>query len=263
MTQPGGLSSGSGAPSPTAPIWRILIVDDEEDLGNLCQFALSTVRGYVVRYEQHPLLVQALVHEWQPDLIILDVMMPELDGIILGKRLKEDTNCHADLMFVTSSDETETELDGLELAEEYVTKPVEAKVLLLRVRNILRRRNKMDAHAQGGRGQSSSRPTIDLMSRVVHLPDGRVVTLTPTELRLLVALLDGNGQPVSYAALLKQVWGLEDDEGAAADESSNRQLLQVHMARLRKKIEARPRQPEVLVTVPRGGYCFVLRHNHL
>jgi DNA-binding response OmpR family regulator len=262
MTQPGGLSSGSGAPSPTAPIWRILIVDDEEDLGNLCQFALSTVRGYVVRYEQHPLLVQALVREWQPDLIILDVKMPELDGITLGKRLKADTNCHADLMFVTSSDETETELDGLEFAEEYVKKPFEVKVLLSRVRNILRRRNQMDAHAQDRRGQSNSRPTIDLMSRVVHLPDGRVVMLTPTELRLLVALLDGNGQPVSYATLLKQVWELEDEEGAA-DESSNRQLLQVHIARLRKKIEARPRQPELLVTVPRGGYCFVLRHNHL
>ncbi len=259
-------SSASRAPSSTQPpTARILIVDDEPEAGQLCKGALSTVRGYIVRYEQDPRRAQALVREWQPDLIILDVMMDALDGITLGKRLKVDESCHANLMFVTSRIEAETELDGLEFADEYIKKPYDAQVLLLRVKKVLQRRQQAHGLAQIERSASSSRPTIDPVSNAVHVPYGRDAKLTQVELELLLALLAGNGKPVPYEALLAQ-WepaSEADDSSATSIDTSTKRYAIIHtnISRLRIKIELNPKQPELIVNVPRFGYCYVLRHD--
>jgi DNA-binding response OmpR family regulator len=266
MTHTSNTPPASRALSSTQPpTSRILIVDDEPESGQLCKGALSTVRGYMVRYEQDPRRAQGLVREWQPDLVILDVMMDALDGITLGKRLKEDERCHANLMFVTSRVEAETELDGLEFADEYIKKPYDAQVLLLRVKKVLQRRQQANGSAQIERSASSSRPTIDPVSNTVHVPHGRDAKLTQVELELLLALLEGNGKPVPYKTLLAQ-WEPADEGGvqahASVDTSTKRYaIIHTNVSRLRNKIELNPKQPELIVNVPRFGYCYVLRRD--
>lgn len=251
------------ASSSTPPTWRILIVDDQPESGEFCRGALSTVSGYEVSYEQDPLLAQTLVHEWQPDLVILDVKMDALDGFTLGKRLKADERCRADLMFVTSSKEATSEFDGLEFAEEYVTKPYDVKVLVRRVEKLLTRRQLANGSVRVERNRNSSRPEIDLASRFVRVPHGRDATLTPTELRLLLALLEHVGKPVPYSMLLSAVWQVDDERatGRALKRHKNRNLVNMNVLRVRKKIEMNPKQPELIVNVPRFGYCYVLRRD--
>ena len=266
MAHTSNTPSASRAPSPARPpIARILIVDDEPEAGQLCKGALSAVRGYLVRYEQDPRRAQALVREWQPELVILDVTMHALDGITLGRRLKADESCHADLIFVTSRVETETELDGLELAEEYIKKPYDVQVLLARVKKVLSRRQHASGSSQMARTLSSSRPTIDPVSNAVHVPYGHDAKLTQVERELLLALLAGNGKPVPYETLLAQ-WEPADEGGVQAhasfDTSTKRYaIIHTNVSRLRNKIELNPKQPELIVNVPRFGYCYVLRHD--
>lgn len=261
MTQDGDTHPAPRASSSATPTQRILIVDDQPDEGQLCKGILSTVRGWVVRYEQHPLRAQALVREWLPDVVILDVLMDELDGITLSRRLKADSACHATLMFVTSRIEAETELDGLEFADDYVTKPYDEKVLVRRVEKLLERRQQINRSSQTERGRSSSRPDIDAVSMFVRVPHGHDALLTPIEMKLLQALLAGNGKPVPYGVLLKAVWQIEDasDTERSWERRKNRPLLHTNILRLRQKIEMDARQPELIITVPRVGYCYVLR----
>jgi DNA-binding response OmpR family regulator len=266
MTQTSNTPPASRALSSTQPpTSRILIVDDEPESGQLCKGALSTVRGYMVRYEQDPRRAQGLVREWQPDLVILDVMMDALDGITLGQRLTAEEYCHADLMFVTGRVETETELDGLEFAEEYIKKPYDVQVLVARVKKVLSRRQHASGSSQAARSARSSRPTIDPVSNTVHVPYGTEEKLTQVELELLLALLEGNGKPVPYETLLAQ-WEPADEGGvqehASVDTSTKRYaIIHTNVSRLRNKIELNPKQPELIVNVPRIGYCYVLRHD--
>ena len=257
----------SSMPSATQPpTVRILIVDDEPEAGQLCKGALSTVRGYLVRNEQDPRRAQALVREWQPDLVILDVTMALLDGITLGKRLKEDRSCHADLIYVTGWLEGATEADSLEFAEEYIKKPYNVQVLLARVKKVLWRRQHAGGSPQVAPDLSDSRPTFDPVSNNVHVPYGRNAKLTQVERELLLALLEGNGKPVSYETLLAQ-WEPASESGATANTSSDTQttnryaIIHTNVSRLRNKIELNPKQPELIVNVPRFGYCYVLRHD--
>jgi DNA-binding response OmpR family regulator len=244
------------------PVWRILIVDDEPVAGESCKFALSAVRGYIARVEQHPLQVQQVAREWNPDLIILDVTMPQLDGFELARRLIAD-KCPASLMFVTGHDEPDFEVDGMELAEEYIKKPYDVQVLLARVRAVLRRRGQTNAGQQVIRSRENSRPVIDLPSRHVRVPHGENATLTTIEMRLLLVLLEHADQPVTYEELLRAGWGIESNAGAAKPDvmqrRSNRQLLHTNIARLRRKIESNPEQPELIITLPRLGYSYILK----
>jgi DNA-binding response OmpR family regulator len=255
MTHRSDPLTGIPAPEAATPVWRILIVDDEPRASALTTIALATVRGYEVRVEQFPLRAQAVAREWRPDLIILDVRMPKLDGITLGKRLKAD-GCPADLMFVTSMTSEDSTEDGLEVSDQYITKPYRPREFLARVRAVLRRREPQSASGQAERAANDARPAIDIVSRVVRVPNGKVATLTPNELKLLLALLAGDGKPVSTQRLLQEVWG---EELTADDyDARNSPRVQAHMCRLRRKIERNPSQPELILTIPRAGYCYVL-----
>ncbi len=238
----------------TPTSWRILIVDDEPSAYEPCEAVLSTVPSYVVRAEQSPLRALVVAREWRPDVIILDISMEELRGIELARRLKAD-GCAADLMFVTSAGDIKTKEEGLELADQYLTKPYQSRELLARMRALLRRREQGAGRAE--HAGDDAWPAIDLASRSVRLPNGKAATLTTTELKLLLALLAGKGEPVSTRRLLQAVWNQEvaPDDG----EARNSPRVQANISRLRGKLERFPDQPEVIITVPRSGYCLRLK----
>lgn len=258
-----GESSSDASGPDRPPEWRILVVDDDERAAENCKYALSGVRGYSVKTELLPLNVQKVAREWNPDLIILDVTMPRLDGFELARRLIAD-QCSASLMFITSHTERDYEVDGIALAEDFIVKPYDVQVLLARVWNILKRRSHKPDMRPMSRGRERSRPIIDQRSRFVRVPHGRDATLTSIEMRLLMTLLDHADHVVSYDDLLRLCWDIEpgDDDDKAKDTLQRRsyhQLVQTNISRLRGKIELNPEQPELIITIPRVGYSYVLR----
>ena len=222
-------------------------MDDKAPARELCVTALATVREYEVRAAESSQRALEFVRDWRPDVIILDIAMRqgELDGLALGRRLRAD-GCDAELMFLTSAKDPDSIEEGLEIAEQYLTKPWEPRELLARVRVLLRRRNSATRRANTHPGW----PEIDDTTRVVKPGNGKEDTLTAIEMKVLRALLAGNGKPVSYSDIITSVWGRYDDDNG---------ILNVNISRIRQKLEVNPQQPELIVTVPRFGYQYVLR----
>lgn len=237
--------------------WRILVVDDVAIESWACVAALETVTDdrYEVKAETSPRAALEVAREWRPDLVILDITMPEMDGYELARCLMA-IGCDARRLFLTSRDEAEDEIEGLELADDYIQKPFKARIFLQRVRNILNRRPQPNA-AQTPRDW---RPQVDAVHHRVTMPDGRVKRLTPTEQKVLAALLHANGGVVSYADLIREVW-VDKARGADAAFEVKDYLASMSQAvrRLREKIEIEPGQPRFILNVERVGYRYNLR----
>jgi two-component system KDP operon response regulator KdpE len=224
----------------------ILVVDDEPRMTRFIRMNLE-LEGYHV-IEAHD-GIQALdkVRTELPDLVILDVMMPELDGFETLRMLREISN--VPVIMLTVRDEEEDKVRGLELgADDYVTKPFSARELASRVKAVLRR-------AQGPTGPEESileiddRLSIDFNKREV-IVEGEHVHLRPTEFRLLYHLVENAGWVVPHETLLSKVWGYEYGE----DEIQN---LRLYISYLRKKIEPDPSNPRYVFTEIGTGYRFV------
>ncbi len=237
----------AAAQEPHARRARILVMDDRADAREQCLIALGTVREYEVSAVESSREALEKAREWRPDVIILDITMRqgELDGIALGRRLRAE-GCDAELMFLTGAKDLDSIEDGLEIAEQYLTKPWQPRELLARVRALLRRRNS-SSHLPTAR---PGWPEIDYTTRVVRPGNGCEGALTSVELKVLLALLAGNGKPVSYADIITNVWGVY---------SGDKGILNVNISRIRQKLEVNPTQPELIVTVPRVGYLYVAR----
>jgi DNA-binding response OmpR family regulator len=231
--------------------WRILVVDDKRSHGMVCMTALETVAEYEAKLELSALRALTTVREWQPDLVVIDIKMPEMNGFEFAQRLI-DVDCDAGRMFLTSLDSTRDEVAGLELADDYVTKPFQPRVFLRRVQNILDRRAARQVAALPRSGRHEQRPEIDL--------DGNDARLTPIEMKLMRALLAGEGEIVPYADLIRGIWGEHALDGADQDiVKDNEATIQVYVSRVRKKIERDPRQPRLILTVSGVGYRFNLQ----
>lgn len=241
---------------PGGAAWRILVVDDVPAESWACVAALETVtdQRYEIESRVSPSAALAFAREWRPDLVILDIEMPEMDGYKLAQQLKAD-DCDASRLFLTKLSEDEDEIEGLELADDYIQKPFQARVFLARVRNILSRRHQPNSATTPE--PRDSWPKVDAVNRQVTLPDGRVKQLTSTELKLLKTLVDAHGEAVSYADLIREVWKVEtsgaDAEFGVHDFSAN---LYQTVRRVRGKIEAEPRQPQRILNVERVGYRY-------
>ena len=222
----------------------ILVVDDEPRLRDVTRLNLE-MEGYRVveagtGYEAIERLRQEL-----PDLIIMDVMMPEMDGFAALKQIRELSTTPV-IMLTVRNDERDR-IRGLDLgADDYMTKPFSTPELLSRVKAVLRR-TFMPAPTRRARVTVDDDLSIDFDRREV-LVRGQHVTLRPTEARLLYHLVSNAGRLLSHATLLSKVWGRE-----YRDEDH---YVRLYITYLRQKIERDPTHPEYILTERGMGYRF-------
>lgn len=248
-----------------AQTWRILVVDDRPHEGVICATALQTVRGYEVRQEKSARRALTIAREWRPDLAILDIKMPEMDGLELARRLRAD-GCDANLIFVTSSEEEDNQVVGVRLGDGYIVKPhFKARVFLAQVEKILKQRKLELATMRRAAVDHDRRPQIDELNQRVHIPGRhKDIDLTRVEIKLLHTLIDANGQAVPYGKLIRAVWANSASDEAAAGladtalSKSDRDTLFANISRLRKKIELDRAAPQLILTVQHVGYRYHL-----
>jgi len=219
----------------------ILVIEDEPSLQKFLRVTLESQNYNVIEAARGE---EGLRHASvaQPDLIILDLGLPDVDGIEVTRRLRAWTAIP--IIIVSARGKEQDKVAALDAgADDYLTKPFGVGELLARIRVALRH-----AHQAGGAPDPIVEVgplRIDLGRRVVTV-DGREVHLTPIEYRLLSVLAQGAGRVLTHGQLLKEVWGQHSTEQA--------QYLRVYMAQLRRKIEADPARPKLLVTDPGVGY---------
>ena len=224
---------------------QILVVDDEPRMTRFIRMNLE-LDGYRVIEAHDGLQALDKVRTNLPDLVILDVMMPELDGFETLEVLREVSNVPV-IMLTVRSDE-EDKVRGLELgADDYVTKPFGARELTSRVKAVLRR-TRGPAGPEQAALKIDDRLTVDLNLQEVVV-EGEHIKLRPTEFRLLYHLMENAGWVVPHEALLAKVWGYE-----YRDEI---QYLRLYITYLRQKIEIDPSKPRYIFTERGVGYRFV------
>jgi len=223
---------------------KVLVVDDEPDALELIDYNLKGA-GYQVFTAANGTRALELAQRHLPDLIILDLMLPEIDGIEVCKILRRNTETQdiPIIMLTAKADEIDRVI-GLEVgADDYVTKPFSPRELTLRVKNILRR---------GKASADSKQPVIEIQNISIDpekhevLLDGKSVTLTATEFKLLYLLASRQGRIQSRERLLEDVWEYEADVYT--------RTVDTHMRRLRKKLGE---SADLIETVRGGGYRFI------
>lgn len=223
---------------------RILLVDDEADI-RWTVGALLEDEGFEVTTAGSAAEAMARIEdEGIPHLALVDIMMPEVDGIELCRRLHEVSDLP--IMLLTAVDDQKSITAAIrDFAEDYVVKPFDPDELAARIRRVLGRLETFE-HVTGPTLEIDGRLTLELASRRATV-DGVEVELTPTETRLLHVLLRNSGRPVSTRHLLQRLWPREE-----VFEDS----LRVHVHRIRRKIEEDPSAPRHLLTERGVGYRF-------
>ena len=220
---------------------KVLVVDDERRYRELLEMDLSR-RGYRVYTAADGLRALQLVEETSPDLVLLDVMLPDLDGYEVCRRIREVSS--VPVIMLTARVEEADKVRGLRIgADDYVTKPFSAIELLARVEAVLRRAESAQ-HVQA-RPFESGALRVDFSERRASV-DGRDMELTAAEFRLLSELAQNAGRVMVHDELLHRVWG-SGYEGAS-------ELLHTAIRRLRVKIEADPTRPRYILTKRGIGY---------
>jgi DNA-binding response OmpR family regulator len=231
---------------------RILVVDDEQDLVWAIRHSLKD-EGYEVLTAYDGVEALTVAQSHRPDLVILDIVMPRLDGLQVCRRLRRDLTLGAvPILFLTVRSAVEDRIEGLsEGADDYLVKPFELDELKARVRALLRR----GRHAPEGSPETQSRDslmvghlTLDLRSRQVRVGE-KTMQLTSTEFDILYFLMRHPCEVFSSRQLLRQVWNYPP-------ESADPGLVRWHMKNLRAKIEPDPGHPVYVYTLPHRGYIL-------
>lgn len=226
----------------------ILIVDDEARMRRFMQMNLD-LEGYRVIEAANGLEAIDRVREDLPDLVLMDVMMPELDGFEALRIIRETST--VPVIMLTVRDDESDKVKGLELgADDYVTKPFSPRELASRIKAVLRRVEMDSPTPASGTSQVvvDDYLQIDFARRVV-IVDGKEIKLRPTEYRLLYHLVNNAGHTLTHEMILSKVWGYE-----YRDES---QYVRLYITYLRQKIEPDPGQPRYILTERGVGYTFV------
>jgi DNA-binding response OmpR family regulator len=213
----------------------ILVIDDEPRIASLIRMNFE-LEGFEVLAARTPDEGLRKMRELLPDLVVLDVMMPEMDGYEVLREIRRTSTVPV-VMLTVRSDEAD-KVRGLELgADDYVTKPFGQRELLSRVKAVLRR-TELPAPTRKERIVVDERLTIDFDHRAVVV-DGRPIPLRPTEYRLLYHLVSNAGRVLTHETLLAKVWGHEYGE--------EDQYVRLYVTYLRQKIERDPRHPEYIL----------------
>jgi DNA-binding response OmpR family regulator len=231
----------------------ILVVEDEPSLQETLAYNLEK-QGYRVETAGDGRTALDLARRLKPDLIVLDIMLPALDGIEVCKTLRRESFSSPILMLTARDDEIDRVV-GLEIgADDYLTKPFSMRELLARVKAQLRRtqlvREELDKLKTSAPAQDSitfGNLIVNRMRREVLLNEA-VIALKPQEYDLLLFFAEHRGQMLSREFILERVWGW--------DYIGDSRTVDVHVRWLRQKIEADPAVPERIVTVRGGGYRF-------
>jgi two-component system KDP operon response regulator KdpE len=224
---------------------RILVVDDEERMVRFIRMNLEHDGFQVSEAFNGKQAIQKL-RDVTPDLILLDIMMPDLDGFEVLETLREISN--VPVIMLTAKGEEDDRVRGLELgADDYVTKPFSPRELVSRVKAVLRRTEGLTG-SMHGLLEIDKRLKIDFDRREIWL-EGKLVKLRPTEYRLLFHLVQNAGWVVSHDQLLQKVWGYE-----YRDEPH---YVRLYINYLRQKLEKDPADPKYILTERGVGYRFI------
>lgn len=220
----------------------ILVVDDDQGLRELIRINLEH-EGYGVIQAANGVQCVAAVREQRPDMVILDVMMPEMDGLEACGKVREFSQLP--ILMLTAKVQSDDVITGLDKgADDYLIKPFNMDELSARIRALLRRVPPAYRPLAAGEGQIS----IDQQKREVRVRNEQV-DLTPTEYHLLLILTENAGKVVEHETLLRAVWGQEY--------TKDNDYLKVYIWHLRRKIEMDPRNPKLLLTEWGVGYRLV------
>lgn len=224
---------------------KILVVEDEPSLSEVVSLYLKRA-GYQVQIAGDGRLAMNILEKQIPDFVILDLMLPEVDGLSITRWLRDRSN--VPIIMVTSRREEIDRISGLEMgADDYVVKPFSPQELVSRVRAVLRRTGREQAGAESERDVSLGRINISPSTRIVTVHESPI-ELTAKEFDLLYLLARHPKQVFTRDQLLERVWG-----GA---EYIDPGTVTVHIRRLREKIESNPSSPTHLLTVWGVGYKF-------
>lgn len=220
---------------------RILIVDDEAGIQKTLKAYLEN-EGYATDSVTEGNRVLQHVHVFKPDVVILDIMLPGLDGIEVLRQLRQESSVL--VLMLSAKGEEADRLVGLKMgADDYVVKPFSPREVVTRVAVLLRR----------GRGSAQEQPEVIRFSRLTIDPDGRqawkdgvLLSLTPIEFDLLLTLARNSGRVLSRDQLIEHAWG----DAYYIDE----RVVDVHIRRLRRKVEDDPQEARIVVTVRGSGY---------
>ena len=230
---------------------KVLIVDDE--------FAIRDALGRKLQREGFEVVLAGdgleglrLFHSERPDLVVLDIVMPEMSGLTVCTRIREVAE--TPVMMLSAQAITEEDIvEGLNAgADEYLVKPIRLNEFVARIKALLRRSQMVAPQAESG--YSDGYLNIDLPRRQVYV-NGQKIHLTPTEFKLLMVLFENAGRVVSQRDLLEQVWGPEYVDDVY--------YPRVYISQLRRKIEPDPANPTYIQTEHRVGYRFEKQGNFL
>lgn len=226
---------------------KILVVDDEQSIVTLLKYNLETA-GYIVEVAYDGEEALKKVETEQPELIVLDVMLPKKDGIEVCKTIRSDKNLVPILMLTAKDDEFDRVL-GLELgADDYMTKPFSPREVVARVKAILRRSqfvNEIEKEDVDDEdiivGSIRIRPEFFEVYK-----EDELLELTPKEFELLLYLIERQGRVITREHMLNSVWNYEF--------AGDSRIVDVHISHLRDKLEENPKQPKLIKTVRGLGY---------
>jgi len=230
---------------------KVLIVDDDRVLADVLAFTMRRAGYEIIQAFDGETALQHWAED-RPDLIVLDVNLPKLDGFAVCQYIREQAN--TPILLLTVRDEEDDIVHGLELgADDYITKPFSPRQLVARAQAVLRRAGKMPAPATRQVGELS----LDPSRREIHFGDGEAIPLTPLESRLLDYLMLNAGHVVTTEAIIEHVWGSD-----GGDRDMLRQLIHRLRGKITKamqsQVESDLTQPDYIETVPGLGYGLII-----
>ena len=223
---------------------NVLIVEDEEAIINVLS-SILIANEYIPVVAKNGGQALTMLRSFQPDVVLLDLGLPDMDGIDILKKVKEVHPCP--VLVVSARDKEWEKVEALDLgADDYITKPFGTSELLARIRVALRNRGDGEERTPSNKGlYCCGKLRIDLDKHVVMLDNERI-HLTKNELRIMELLSRNPGKVLTYDYLIKNIWG--------SDMPENNRILRVNMANIRRKLEENPAEPKYIITEIGVGY---------